>query len=276
VSSSTKRHATKQRRRRMQNLSRQIPRLANDKPFPFFRLPRELRDEVYSTLVVRHGSSGRSIIAATPLLQDRKRRITAQANRDRLNRKRIANGQLPIQARIIETEPVVELSLLRASQRLNFEAKDCLYSNNWFGITMSKLPLTTFETPYGWNLSRITKLQVEVQMKDAAHMNSYIDWSTFFISFPSLRWLRIVPTFHPRYYDWALPELSDWSTTHYIHRAFFRELVASVPGEVNLRVGVMAENAADLQLQGKPVGEQFVQDMYAELGPRRAITSSQH
>jgi hypothetical protein len=269
----TKRHATTQRRRR-KTLSRQIPRPTNDKPFPFFKLPREIRDEVYSSLVVRQGASVRSIIAATPLLQDRKRRLAAQANRERLNRNRVAMGQPPVQARAVETEPVLELNLLRATQRLNEEAKDCLYSNNWFAITLSKLPLTTFETPYGWDLSRITKLQVEIQMKDAAHMNSYIDWTTFFISFPSLRWLRIIPTFHPRYFDWALPELMDWSTAHYIHKAFFRELMVSVPTDVNLRMGVVSGNVAELQLQGRVIDERLVQDMYAEFGPWRAITSS--
>lgn len=270
----TKRHTTTQRRRK-KTISRQIPQPTDDKPFPFFKLPREIRDEVYSSLVVRQGASAHPIIAATPLLQDRKRRLAAQANRERLNRNRAANGQPPVQARIVETEPVVELNLLRASQRLNIEAKDCLYTNNWFAITLSKLPLTTFETPDGWDLSRITKLQVEVEMKDAAHMNSYIDWTTFFISFPSLRWLRIIPTFHPRYYDWALPELTDWSTTHYIHKAFFRELMVSVPTDVNLRIGVSSDNVAELQLQEKAVSECLVQDMYAEFGPWRAITYSQ-
>lgn len=256
-------------------MSRQIPRITTDKPFPFFELPREIRDQVYSALVTRRNGFGRSIIAATPLLQDRKRRISAQASRERLNRKRALEGRPPVQARIDETEPVIDLNILRASQRLNIEAKDCLYTSNWFAITLSRLPLTTFETPYGWDLSRITKLQLEVQIKDAAHMNSYIDWTTFFISFPALRWLRIVPTLHTRYSDWALPELSEWSTAHYIHKAFFRELMVSVPADANLRVGVASQNVVELQLQAKVVKEEFVQDMCAELSSWRNGSSTQ-
>jgi hypothetical protein len=262
--------ASKPRRRTEKALLHQRCQPANDKPFPFFELPQEIRDQVYSSLVVRQHSSERPIIAAATLLQDRKRRITAQANRERLNRKRALKGQPLTRTRIVESEPVLELNLLQASQRLNVEAKDCLYTNNWFAITLSKLPLTTFETPYGWDLSRITRLQLELQMKDAAHMNSYIDWATFFASFPCLRFLRVVFTFHPRYYDWALPELCQWAKTQYIHRAFFRDLLASIPGYIRLTVGLQADAASDLQLQGKVVSEGLVGDMYAELATWRA------
>jgi hypothetical protein len=264
--------AIKPRIRTERALSRQGSR-PDDKPFPFFELPQEIRDQVYSSLVVRQHSSKRPIIAAATLLQDRKRRITAQASRERLNRNRASKGQPPTRTRIVESEPVLELNLLQASQRLHIEAKDCLYTNNWFAITLSKLPLTTFETPYGWDLSRITRLQLELQMKDAAHMNSYIDWATFFASFPSLRFLRVVFTFHPRYYDWALPEVCDWNKTQYIHRAFFRDLLASIPGHVKLTVGLQADAASDLQLQGKPVAEGLVRDMYAELATWRAAAT---
>lgn len=271
---STKRCTIKPRKCREKSLSRQIPRRASDQPFPFFDLPREIRDQVYSSLVVRQPGSKRSVIAAAPLLQSRKRRMTAQANRERSNQRRILSGRPPIQARVNESEPVVDLSLLQTSQRLNFEAKDCLYTHNWFAITLNKLPLTTFETPYGWDLSRITRLQIEVQMKDAAHMNSYVDWTTIFTTFPAVRFLRIIPTFHPRYYDWALLELSEWTTTHYIHKAFFRELLASIAGHIKLELGLMSETADAVQLQGKAVSEGLVRDMYAEVGRWRAITST--
>lgn len=263
---SAKRSATKPRRRRERTLSRQMPGPKSTRPFPFFELPREIRDHVYSTLVVQQSATGRSIIAATPLLANRKRRLAAQVNRERLNQKRILGGRPPIQPRKVEAEPVVDLDVFRASQRLNQEANDCFYTYNWFAITLTKLPLTTFETPFGWDLSRVTRLQVEVQMKDAAHMNSYVDWMTFFNIFPSLRFLRIIPTFHPRYYYWALPELSEWTTTHYIHKAFFRELLASLPDLAAFEAGLKSERVDDLQLQGKSVAEKVVEHMYDELG----------
>ncbi|KAF2819030.1 hypothetical protein CC86DRAFT_398956 [Ophiobolus disseminans] len=269
---STKRYAIKSRRRRERTLARQLPGAASDKPFPFFELPREIRDQVYASLVIRQPGTKHSIIAAAPLLEHRKKRFAVQANRERENQRRLLAGKRPVQARLVEPEPIVDLNLLQASQQLNFEAKDCLYTHNWFALVLNRLPLTTFETPYGWDLSRITRLQVEVQIKDAAHMNSYVDWTAFFTSFPSLRFLRVIPTFHPRYHDWVLPELSEWSETHYVHKAFFRELLATVPSHLNLELGIQSDTADDLHLQAKPISGTLIKDMYAELGLSRVAS----
>jgi hypothetical protein len=261
-----KRPATK---RKARNPSRQILPPASDKPFPFFSLPREIRDQVYSSLVVRP-NGGRSVIAAAPVLLDKKRRTALRAKRERLNQRRFLNGKPPIRIRQTETEPILHLDLLQASQRLHAEAKDCLYSNNWFAITLDRLPLTTFETPYGWDLSRITRLVVELQLKDAAHMNTYVDWTAFFASFTSLRFLHVIPTFHPRYHDWAYPEFTNWTTTHFIHKAFFRELLAAIPNHLEIKVGSSSDATGVTHLQGKPIGSSLLRDMYTELGPGRS------
>jgi hypothetical protein len=258
--------ANSQRRKRRISLP-QIHRPANNVPFPFFQLPRELRDQVYSSLVTRT-DGGRSIISAVSLLNDKKARRATQVKRERLNRKRILDGKPPVRIRDLEPEMVVHLNLLQASRRLCDEARDCLYNSNWFAITLDKLPHTTFETPYGWNLSKITRLQLEVQIKDAAHMNSYVDWTTFFSALTSLRFLHIAPTFHPRYYDWASSELSSWTTAHYIHKAFFRELLAGVPSHVDVKLGTLIIEGTDLQLQGTPVSQRVIADMYSELSAR--------
>jgi hypothetical protein len=260
-----KRQNLKQKAR---NHSRQIPRPASDKPFPFFNLPREIRDQVYSSLVVRQNND-RPTIAAAPILIDRKRRTASRAKRERANRKRLSSGRPPVRVRETETEPIVHLYIFQASQRLYAEAKDCLYSNNWFAITLDRLPLTTFETPYGWDLSRITRLVVELQLKDAAHMNSYVDWTAFFASFTSLRFLRIIPTFHPRYHDWACPEFADWTTTHFVHKAFFRELLAAIPSHLDIKFGSSSDATNVTHLQGKAIGCSLLTDMYTDLGPRQ-------
>jgi hypothetical protein len=210
-----------------------------------------------------------SVIAAAPLLRDRKKRIAAQAQRERLNQKRVIGGRAPVCGRPTDLEPIVHLRLLQASQQLHSEAKDSLYSNNWFAITLTKLPLMTFETPYGWDLRRITKLQLELQLKDAAHMNGYVDWTTLFSTYTSLRFLRIIPTVQPKYYDWALPELDCWATTHYIHKAFFRELLAAIPAHVDVKYGPSPLATSDPQLQGKVVSTSFVRDMHRELCTER-------
>jgi hypothetical protein len=265
----TKRKATDTQMRTAKLASQQPQRPTSDKPFPFFELPREIRDQVYSCLVTRP-SGGRSLIAAMPILNSRKKRVTAHAKRGRVNRRRIFDGKQPLRTRETHVEPVVNLKFLQSSHRLHQEAKDCLYSSNWFAITLDRLPHTTFETPYGWDLSRVTRLQVELQLKDAAHMNSYVDWSTLFSPFTSLRFLHVVFTFHPRYYDWAYSELCDWSKTQYVHKAFFRELLVAIPGHVDVKLGT-PNSLVDSQLQGKVVSEILVRDMYAELGAMRTL-----
>jgi hypothetical protein len=251
---------------RHQNALRQRTK---QRSFPFLNLPRELRDQVYTHLVVQTNSD-RSIIAAGPILRARKRRVAAEIKRDRVNQRRALGGQSSIRVRQAEVDPIIHLNMLQASRRLCNEARDSLYNSNWFAITLEKLPLTTFETPFGWDLSRITKLQVEMQLKDAAHMNSYVDWTAFFSAFTSLRSLHIVPTFHPRYFDWVISEMSSWTTTHYIHKAFFRELLATLPCQIDLKLGKSAGGSDDMQLQGKVIDEALIKDMHAELDARRA------
>jgi len=264
----TKRYAADAQRHKRRTSIAQLPRPTNDKPFPFFQLPRELRDQVYASLVTRTDSR-RSVISAVSLLSDRKAKRAAQAKRERLNRRRILHGKPPARTRDSEPALIVHLNLLQSSRRLYDEAQDCLYSNNWFALTLDKLPSTTFETPYGWNLSKVTRLQIEIQVKDAAHMNSYVDWTAIFSPFTSLRFLHVAPTFHPRYYDWAHPELSNWTAVHYVHKAFFRELLAAIPSHINIEFGELSDGNTDLQLQGQSVCQTVVASMYAELAGRQ-------
>jgi hypothetical protein len=141
-----------------------------------------------------------------------------------------------------------------------------MYSSNWFAISLNKLPSTSFDTPYGWVPCQVKRLQVEVQIKDAIRMNKYVDWSSFFSTFESLRFLRVIITFHPRYYEWARTELYDWHTTHYVHKAFFRELLGAIPGHVDLMIGSPMDGT---ELQGTAtVHRGFLRDMYAELGSK--------
>ncbi|CAO2648067.1 Nn.00g089890.m01.CDS01 [Neocucurbitaria sp. VM-36] len=239
-------------------------------PFPFFQLPREIRDQVYSYLVISRSSNSESILEAATILKNRKKRVSAQTARDRLTRQRLISGKPPISTRMTPTsEPVVHLDLLQASQRTYCEASDCLYNSNWFAVSLSKLPSTAVETPVGWDLSRIRRLKLELQLKDSPRMNSYIDWTAFFFTFSALRVLHILPTFHPRYYDWAQTELCDWRTTHYVHKAFFRELLAAIPSHVDLRLGYSSGATDRFEFHGRlPVGQTVLEDMYTELGSR--------
>jgi hypothetical protein len=149
---------------------------------------------------------------------------------------------------------------------MHMEGMDSMYSSNWFAISLNKLPLTSFEVPYGWTPSQVKRLQVEFQIKDAIRMNKYTDWTLFFSAFQSLRFLRIVITLHPRYFEWAHPELCDWRATHYIHKAFFRELLAAIPAAVDLRIASPMDGT---KLQGNDtINKSFLRDMYAELGSR--------
>ncbi|KAK1911534.1 hypothetical protein P3342_012836 [Pyrenophora teres f. teres] len=243
-------------------------RRSTNTPFQFFELPQEIRDEVYSYLVV-HQSSPRSppILDATTILKNRKKRLAARKTRDRMNLQRLSDGKRPICPRTTNTEPILHMDLVRTSQRLAHEATDCMYTKNWFAISLSKLPQPTFEVPQGWDTSRIKRLQVEVQLKDAIRMNRYIDWASFFTAFPSLQFLRIVPTLHPRYYEWARLEFCDWASIPFVHKAFFRELLAAIPRHVDLTIGMPVD--ADLQIQGKvALEEKLLWDMYIELGNR--------
>jgi hypothetical protein len=243
-------------------------RTTNSTPFPFFELPQEIRDQVYSSLVVRQDLGLPPILDATVILKDRKKRLAAQKARLRLNQQRLSSGLRPTCTRTIP-EPILHLNLLRASSQVNNEATDCLYSNNWFAISLPKLPSTAFDVPDGWDLARIKKLQLDIQMKDAIRMNRYIDWTSFFTTFPSVQFLRIIPTFHSRYYEWAYSELCDWQSTHYVHKAFFRELLAAVPSHIDLKIGSPSAMARNMELQGNIlIGNGLLWDMYADLGKR--------
>jgi hypothetical protein len=245
------------------------PWTPDNTPFPFFELPLEIRDQVYSSLVVRQGPGRLPVLDATALLKDRKKRLTAAKARNRLNQQRLSSGRRPTCARTTIPEPILHLDLLRVSGRLYQEATDCMYTNNWFAVSLAKLPSTAFDMPDGWNLSRVKRLQIEVQVKDAIRMNRYIDWASFFSTFPSLRFVRIIPTFHSRYYEWAYPELGDWRSTHYVHKAFFRELLATVPGHIDLKIGLPSNVQGGMEPQGNAVIDtRLLWDMYTELGRR--------
>lgn len=143
-------------------------------PFPFFSLPREVRDHVYSYLVVHRGRRT-PIVEAKLILREQKKRATAQRTRERLNFKRAQSGRRPIAPRETTTEPIIHLDVFQASKLLHYEASDCFYQHNWFAISIDNLPSTTIETPLGWDYGRITKMQLELQLKDTQRMNSYID-----------------------------------------------------------------------------------------------------
>jgi hypothetical protein len=187
----------------------------------------------------------------------------------------VQSGRQPISPRDAITEPIIHLNVLQASKALQYEASDYMYEKNWFAISLDNFPVTTVDAPFGWDYSRITKIQLELQLKDSQRMNSYIDWATFFAAFPALRSLRIIPTFHPKYVAWAQAELNNWSTAHFIHRAFFRELLASIPERLALKLGPSLKMKDDMQLEGRvPVGREVLRGMYLELGTRRVIDAN--
>lgn len=245
------------------------PRRNHSGPFRFLELPQEIRDEIYSYLVVRQTHNSPPILDATTILKNRKKRLAARKTRERLNQQRLLDGKPPTCPHTTHTDPILHVDLLRTSQKLADEAADCMYTKNWFAISLDKLPLPTFEVPPGWDLSRIKRLQIEIQLKDSIRMNRYVDWSSFFSSFPSLQFLRVVPTLHPRYYEWAKSEFTDWSATPFVHKAFFRELLAAVPGYVDLKIGLSVDANENVQIQGKTaIDSRFLWDMYMELGSR--------
>ncbi|KAJ4305445.1 hypothetical protein N0V90_000976 [Kalmusia sp. IMI 367209] len=250
--------------------SRILPLTAtHGEPFAFFDLPREVRDHVLSYLVVRRGRRT-PILEAKTIIRDQKKRATAQRNREKLNLKRVQTGRPPVAHRDILNEPMVHLGAMRASRLLHHEAKDLFYQRNQFAISLDSFPATTVEIPFGWDCTRIKKMQLEVELKDAQRMNSYIDWASFFTKFPSLVHLRIIPSFHSRYYEWARAELSEWNTAHFIFRAFFRELLSSIPEHLVLKLGHSIDPHEDMQLEGKAaVSKSVLWSMYAELGSKR-------
>ncbi|ORX97241.1 hypothetical protein BCR34DRAFT_168536 [Clohesyomyces aquaticus] len=246
-------------------------------PFRFFDLPREIRDHVYSYLVVRRGRKV-PIIEAKSILRAQRKKVTAQRTRERLNQKRIEAGRRPIAPRDQVTEPIIHLNILLACKQLHYEALNFLYENNWFAISLDSYSFTglrsSIDAPLGWQLQSITKLQLELQLKDSQRMNSYIDWTTFFYSFPTLTFLHIIPTFHPRYYDWARVELQSWESAHFVFRAFFRELLASIPDCIHLRLGPLRDPEMDMRLEGRcTVSMRLLRQMYDDLSQRRGIDS---
>jgi hypothetical protein len=129
-------------------------RTASSTPFRFLELPQEIRDQVYSSLVVRQDPHRPPVLDATVILKDRKKRQAALKARHRLNQQRLSSGLRPTCARTTIQVPILHLDLLRSSKRMYEEATDCLYTNNWFAISLAKLPSIAFDTPDGWDLSR--------------------------------------------------------------------------------------------------------------------------
>ena len=256
--------------------SRVNPRAAPSSPtqngsFAFVDLPREIRDHVISYLVVRRGQKT-PVLEAKTIIRDRKKRIAQSKAREKQNSKRTQSGRPPVAYRATPTEQMVHLNAMCASRQLYYEAKECFYQRNCFAISLDSFPATTFETPSGWDCSRIKKMQLELQLKDAQRMNSYIDWTSFFAKFPSLVHLRIIPTFHPRYHEWARTELEDWRTAHFVFRAFFRELLACTPEQLTWKLGSSSNPQDDMQIEGKAhVSKNVLWDMYSELAPRMGL-----
>jgi hypothetical protein len=159
---------------------------------------------------------------------------------------------------------------MQASKLLYYEATDHFYLSNTFAISLDTYPITTIDVPSGWHLPRISKLQLELQLKDAQRMNTYVDWTSFFSQFTSLRHLRIIPSFHARYYDWASGEFATWEGAHYVFQAFFRELLVGVPEGVELKLGPSGVEGGTMLLEGRQsVSRGVLRRMYDGLGVRR-------
>jgi hypothetical protein len=219
--------------------------------------------------MVRRGAKV-PILESKSILRGQKKRATAARTRERLNQKRALSGRRPVAPRESATDPIIDVHILRASRQLHHEATNLFYQKNWFAISLDTFPIAAIESPSGWDHARIAKMQLELQLKDAQRMNSYVDWASFLASFPSLRSLRIIPSFHPRYYDWAHTELASWETAHYIFRAFFRELLVSVPEAVELKLGPSLDPEENMHLEGRcHVSRALLRCMYEELGTRR-------
>ncbi|KAF2115924.1 hypothetical protein BDV96DRAFT_492431 [Lophiotrema nucula] len=242
-------------------------------PFRFGDLPREIRDHVYSFLVVKRGRKV-PVIEAKSIMKVQKKRATAQRTRERLNQKRAQTGRGPIVPKEGPAEPIIYMNILQASQQLHHEAVDCLYQTNWFAISLETFCFPHLDVPPGWDMGRITKMQLEIQLKDSQRMNTFVDWGAFFSLFPTLRTLRIIPSFHSRYYDWARTELESWAKAHFVFRGFFRELVVAIPDRIHLTLGPSIDAEDDMHLEGKaPVSTRLLQQMFDEFGFTRGIDS---
>ncbi|KAF2176630.1 hypothetical protein K469DRAFT_399487 [Zopfia rhizophila CBS 207.26] len=270
---------TSRKYQRKSTKSRQV--YANTgQPFRFCDLPREIRDHVYSYLVVCRQRKT-SVVEAKAILRSQKKRASAQRTRERLNEKRAQAGRPPISPRGSAADPFIHSNILLTSKQLYHEAGDCMYQNNWFAISLDNFCYTdiksTIDAPLSWDFSKITRMQIELQLKDSQRMNRYINWGSLFSAFSTLRFLRIIPTFHPRYYDWAHSELKTWESTHFVFRAFFRELLASIPGNINLKLGPSPCPEDDMQLEGRcHISTRLLRKMYLEIGKRRGIDTREH
>lgn len=223
---------------------------------------------MYSYLLVKQGQCN-PIIEAAAILQEQKKIITAQRTRERINAKRIRTGRKPIVGRNNIKKHIVHLGISQTCKQLYAETSDCFYRKNWFALSMETF--INVAIPLGWDSSRITKLQLELQLKDAQRMNKYLDWAPFFGKFSALRILRIIPSFHRRYHEWAQFELSDWKSVHFVFRAFFRELLACIPDRIVLKLGPSLRSQDDMRLEGKKaVDVKLLQNMYLELGSGRS------
>jgi hypothetical protein len=154
---------TSQQKGRTKDISRRKHPPVTNKPFPYFELPRELCDHVYSYPTTRHTQPSRSVLDATSILKGWRRRIVKQTKKARLNQRRVLEGKRPVQTRLsASAPPLLHLNVLQTSRQFSREANDILYGYNWFAISLNKLPTTVIETPIGWNLSCITRLQLEL------------------------------------------------------------------------------------------------------------------
>jgi len=243
------------------------------KPFPFLKLPGELRNRIYE-LLLTDTRGPKNFADPVILTNDLRRRITRRTasafglppmstglskksfqlakkfymlNHLEMTRERLRKpvSELPL---------LLETAILRACRQTYSEGSALLFQKNTFAIivrTMDRNDDLASWFPAGLDLSRVRRLRLEYQLEhihgktqgySADLYGSTTPWA-FIRRMTSLKTLQLVLTFSDEVEAPAKKEHFErlWHTMR-LYRQLMQELIAAIPKGVEVKMGMTKED----------------------------------
>lgn len=227
------------------------------KPFPFFRLPAELRNRIYEFLLTdTRGPEDfvDPVILVNDLNRRKERRAlsdtpapsTGQSKKSKALGKRyhmLNDNEINIERfrkRVCELPPLLETAILRVCQQTYNEGSAIMFQGNVFALIVlmgfgGNDDATTF--PEGLDLSRVQHLRLEIQLESIGrHFN--FEWR-FLRQMKALKTVSFIVTVSAEIFDDTKCRHFErlWHTMPN-YRHLLQDFIAAIPRSVDVRTGL--------------------------------------